>query len=203
MSVDLRRFQLLTIAIGFFVVACLVANSCTAQENGPSIVKMEPPHWWNQGTEREFVLVLMGENLANCHVSAVEEGLKILSSHRRSNPKFLFVRIQVEPDCAPGNKTLTIQNPEGGSREFLFPILDGQTRPEGGHGVESGSTMYLIMPDRFANGDESNDCFDGLLEDDVDREKIDAAKKQNWLQRSASIPPRKSLLKFGNTLQIF
>ncbi len=146
--------------MGFFFIGSLAPHFCQAQSIGPDVVKMEPPHWWNQGTEREFILILNGENLATCNVATMDPGLAVLSNERRSNPNFLFVRLRVESGCTPGDKALTIKNEQGVSRDIVYPIHDGRRRPPCGQGLESGATMYLIMPDRFANGDSSNDRVD-------------------------------------------
>ena len=174
MPVSLRRLELLTIAIGFFIVGSLTPHLGRAQSESLNVVKMEPPHWWNEGTEMAFVLVLHGENLADCKVSTQAQGLRVLSNERRSNPDFLFVRIGIESGCLPGDKTLVLIDDSGQQRDIVYPIRDGRMRPVCGQGVESGSTMYLIMPDRFANGDRENDLGNGLLETEVDRETVDA-----------------------------
>ena len=167
-----RAFQLLTLVLGWAFCGLLLPFSSHAQRGAPVVDKMEPPHWWNGGTEREFVLVLNGAGLADCTVSTEEPKLTVLANERRDHPDYLFVRLRVETGCEAGTKTLDLTNRKGKSRTLSCPIHDAQDRPVGGLGVESGSTMYLIMPDRFANGDPSNDTVMGLREQGVDRSEI-------------------------------
>ena len=164
--------HLLTMVLGWMLVGMFMPHTSMAQRKGTVVDKMEPPHWWNGGTEREFVLVLHGRGLAECSVSTEEARLRVLDQERRSHPDYLFVRMRVEPGCSAGNKALLLTHPKGRTSPLSFPILDAHDRPVGGLGVESGSTMYLIMPDRFANGDEHNDTVKGLREEGVDRSEI-------------------------------
>ncbi|MGB0170677.1 MAG: alpha-amylase family glycosyl hydrolase [Flavobacteriales bacterium] len=167
-----RPLQLLTLVLGWAFCGALLPFSGHAQRGVPVVDKMEPPHWWNDGTEREFVLVLNGTGLADCTVSTEEPGLTVLANERRAHPDYLFVRLRIETGCDAGAKALDLTNRKGKTRTLSYPIHDAQDRPVGGLGVESGSTMYLIMPDRFANGDPSNDTAEGLREQGVDRSEI-------------------------------
>ena len=71
-----------------------------------------------------------------------------------------------------GGQGPSLTNRKGKTRTLSFPILNALSRPAGGQGVESGSTLYLIMPDRFANGDPSNDTVKGLREQGIDRSEM-------------------------------
>ena len=166
------RLHLFTAILGLLVFGPFTPQCGMAQRGRPVVDKMEPPHWWNGGTEREFVLILHGPELAQCTLSTEEPRLSVLANERREHDDYLFVRMRVEPGCTDGIKSLSLTNEKGRSTPLSFPILDARIRPVGGQGVESGSTMYLIMPDRFANGDPSNDTVEGLRERGVDRSEM-------------------------------
>ena len=147
------RLHLLTAILGLLVFGLSAPSMGMEKSKGPAVDKMEPPHWWNGGTEREFVLVLYGPKLSDCTVSTEEPRLTVLANERREHEDFLFVRIRVEPGCMDGIKSLTLTDAKDRATPLSFPIHDARLRPVGGQGIESGSTLYLIMPDRFANGD--------------------------------------------------
>jgi len=165
-------WRMTTPVLGLLVSVLSPTIDGLAQGTVPEVERMEPPHWWNGGTEREFVLVLHGDGMGSCSVSTEEQWLRVMGNERRTHPDYLFVRLRIEPGCEAGDKQLVLANPDGGTRFLSFPIHDALERPEGGQGVDPGSTLYLIMPDRFANGDESNDSVEGLREVGVDRTEM-------------------------------
>ena len=166
------RLHLLTAVLGLLFFSLSAPSMGMEKSKGPAVDKMEPPHWWNGGTEREFVLVLYGPKLSDCTVSTEEPRLTVLANERREHEDFLFVRMRVEPGCTEGIKSLTLTDAKDRATPLSFPIHDARLRPVGGQGIESGSTLYLIMPDRFANGDPSNDTVEGLREQGVDRSEM-------------------------------
>ena len=97
--------HLLTAILGCTRLQAIVALFMGMEKSkGPAVDKMEPPHWWNGGTEREFVLVLYGPKLADCNVSTEEPRLTVLANERREHPDYLFVRLRVETGCEAGAK---------------------------------------------------------------------------------------------------
>lgn len=136
------------------------------------LMRIEPPHWWNGGTEDHFVLVLHGPGLADCTVSVPGPGLSLVGQERRQHPDYLFVRLRTSSGCAVGLHDIAIRDALGNRHVLSYPLLDSTKCPAGAGGVESGSTMYLIMPDRFANGDTGNDTVEGLREQGVNRDEI-------------------------------
>lgn len=165
-------FQLLTPWVGFWAAILCQAAPAAAQRPSSPVLHMEPPHWWNGGTESAFTLVLHGKGLADHDVSSESNSLQVDSVMRRSNADYLFVKLAVERGCPAGEHRLRLHAPDGASTLLSFPIHDSALRPVGGQGVESGSTLYLIMPDRFANGDPSNDQVTGLREQGMDRSEM-------------------------------
>lgn len=152
--------------------APLLFDAAPSVSRGPAIDRIEPPHWWNGGTEQQFVLVLHGSGLAECNASVRGAGLRVIGVERRENEDFLFLRLEVMPGCISGTHDIIIEDANGQTNVLPYPIHEGSKRPIGALGVESGSTMYLIMPDRFANGNPENDSVDGLREQGVDREEM-------------------------------
>lgn len=166
------QIQLWAIALGCLLAMGIVPLAAKGQRTAPVVEKMEPPHWWNGGTEREFVLVLHGPGLSTCTASTEDSGWRVMGQERREHDDFLFVRLRIEQPCEAGLKSLSLVNARGKSTTLSYPIKEAHERPVGGRGLASGSTMYLIMPDRYANGDPSNDSVDGLREQGIDRSEM-------------------------------
>ena len=166
------RFLLFALKLGLIAAALMPCAMGQAQQGRPAVEQMEPPHWWNAGTENTFALVLHGPKLSACTLTSTSEGLVVDSVERRSHDDYLFAHLRITPGCTPGEHVLILQSPRNKTTRIPYPIHEATERPQGGLGVASGSTLYLIMPDRFANGDPSNDSVKGLREQRVDRSEM-------------------------------
>ena len=172
MRISSRPFHFYTTAVGMTGVLLMLAFQGLAQKESLSIHRMEPPHWWESGIESEFVLTLFGPGLSHCAATSGSPDLSIVQVERREHPDFLFLRLKVQPGCLPGDLPLKIASPSGSDTTIFYAIRDGHAGPQGGKGVSSGSTMYLIMPDRFVNGDPQNDSDPQLKEVGIDRSEM-------------------------------
>lgn len=149
----LRRTSLFC-AILFSAAACLEAQE-PASPNAPVIKKVEPPNWWI-GLTQDVLVLLSGKNLqathANCNLA------EVLVSRTMSSGKgdYLFVWLKLKPELKSGTAVCRITTPNG-QTSFEFPIAARKQILGRNQGLSLDDVMYLIMPDRFANGDPSND----------------------------------------------
>jgi glycosidase len=128
----------------------------TATGSGAPVVrKIEPPNWWANYTP-ELTLLLTGENLHGAQVESSTKGLTTLSADASSNGHYLFVHLQLNSDLLPGTATLRLITSTGATtiQLQLLARADSHGRFEG---ISRDDVIYLIMPDRFADGDPSND----------------------------------------------
>ena len=121
---------------------------------GPVIRKIEPPNWWANYTS-DLTLLLSGDNLTGARVKSTTKGVTPLHAEPSANGHYLFVHLQISSG-APA-KTVSLQlTTRAGSTTVQLPLL---TRADPlGHfvGFSRDDVIYLIMPDRFADGDPSN-----------------------------------------------
>ena len=111
-----------------------------------------------------------GEGIGAYDAVSVEggRGLKVKAVHKADSPNYLFVDMEVKKKAKPGTYTLVFKGPSG---ELRYPYLIEQRTP-GSASRGSFTTedlIYLIVPDRFANGDPSNDSTPDTIEE-VNRE---------------------------------
>ncbi len=117
--------------------------------------KVDPPNWWPGNTINPVRLLIRGTNLAG---ATVEPPRGIQAANVRVNERgtYLFVDLMIDRKASPGVYPLQIRTPEG-SAQAPFR-LDAPLAPQGRfQGFSSDDVVYLIMPDRFADGDPSND----------------------------------------------
>jgi neopullulanase len=121
----------------------------------PVVRKIEPPNWW-VNYKPELTLLLSGENLNGARVESPTNVIIPLGGQASANGHYLFVHLQLASDLPAQTVPLRLTT-SAGSTTVLLPLL---ARADG-HGRFGGfsrdDVIYLIMPDRFADGDLSND----------------------------------------------
>lgn len=124
------------------------------------IKRAEPPSWW-LGMETELQIMFYGEGIADCTVYA--DGLMITGVHKADSPNYLFVDVEIPPDAAAGNYTFSFVSTKG-TLTYSYNIAERIQNSATRKGFDSSDLVYLLMPDRFANGDASNDSTDDTAE---------------------------------------
>lgn len=125
------------------------------------VERMEPPFWWSDMQHSELEILFYGKNIAKHQVSSAL--LKIKEIKRTNNPNYLFVTIETK-NIKPGNYTLDflINNQKQFSK--VYELKQRETGSALREGFNPSDAIYLIMPDRFANGNPDNDNTDDTLE---------------------------------------
>lgn len=142
-----------------FLAVILSAGKIHALE----IAQVEPPSWW-VGMKLPLQLLINGEDISSYDVSIKGgEGVKITGVHKAESPNYLFVDVEIPADAKPGTYDLVFTK-DGKSFEYPYKI---EARRENSSDRESFTTadlIYLIMTDRFANGNPDNDSTDDTAE---------------------------------------
>jgi glycosidase len=114
--------------------------------------------------EPEVQLMVYGPDIATARVQLDDyPGVTLTHVTEVVNPNYAFVTLRIGDDAAPGTLTLRFTHPEGSfTRPFELRARD--TTRSYAQGFSSEDVIYLMMPDRFANGDPTNDSFDDMLE---------------------------------------
>ena len=147
------------------LTSILLLASCAGQTFEPSsvadadksqVTRVEPLSWW-VGMKTPLQLLVQGENISEYAVSIEGgKGVKVTGVHKADSPNFLFVDVKIADNASPGTYYIVFAR-DGQSFKYPYEIA---AREEGSAQRTSFTTadmIYLIMPDRFANGDTSND----------------------------------------------
>ena len=149
------------------IIACLLTISA-APGGTQEIERIEPPSWWTGFEHRELQLMLHGNNISLLTPDIDHAGVSISRVVRVENPNYLFVYMDIGPDAEPG--TFEIIFSEGNyTITRSYELRPRNSGPNHARGFTSADAIYLIMPDRFANGDPNNDEF-YFLDDKLDRD---------------------------------
>jgi glycosidase len=132
-----------------YFLAALVATLDAA----PTVTKIDPPFWWAGYSINPVRLLIRGTGLAGATVKATTKGVELGEPRVNANGTYLFVDATIK---RAGSYPLKITTSEG-SATATFEALTPLAREGRFQGFSQDDLIYLIMPDRFANGDSSND----------------------------------------------
>ena len=131
------------------------------------IKKVAPSFWWAGMKNPELQILLYGEELALSDVSVFGEGIYLKETVRQDNPNYLLLYFDLSEAKAQTFQILL----KNGKKKLQIPyeLKSRVRRGEDVKGFTSEDVLYLIMPDRFANGCPENDVIDGMREKTVNR----------------------------------
>jgi glycosidase len=131
----------------------IVSVAAYGQVAAPVANRVEPPNWWIG--LHDPMLLITGNNLAGATVSTHTNGVKIDRVEQDNAGNHLFVWLKISPNAHSGNVPFNIRTAQG-ETELDFAL---RARSHGAdiQGFSPDDVIYLIMPDRFADGDTSND----------------------------------------------
>jgi len=160
-----------------FAFSCLfTAAFCIAQSN--DAYKFYPTNWWTGMKMNKIQLMVHGDKVAD-HFPMIKmgpkgvqlaKGVALTGIERVENPNYIFLDIAIDATAKPG--------------KFTFPFvkdlnLEYELKPrrknlgkDYAQGVTAKDFVYLIMPDRFSNGDESNDRVAGMRDQSLRRDTV-------------------------------
>ena len=120
------------------------------------LTRIEPPCWW-VGMETPLQLLVQGEGIGGWDVRIEgPAGVSVAGTHKAESPNYLFVDVKVAKDAQPGTRRLVFsKGPETFRVSYELAAREPGSAQRGSFGT--ADAVYLIMPDRFVNGDPTND----------------------------------------------
>ena len=131
------------------------------------IKKVAPYFWWAGMKNPELQILLYGEELALSDVSVSGEGIYLKETVRQDNPNYLLLYFDLSEAKAQTFQILLKSGKK--ERRISYELKARGRKGEEVKGFTSEDVLYLIMPDRFANGCPENDVIDGMREKTVNR----------------------------------
>ncbi|MBO4634122.1 MAG: cyclomaltodextrinase N-terminal domain-containing protein [Bacteroidales bacterium] len=146
------------IAAALLAVACASAgvDPASVEDAAGQVSRVEPLSWW-VGMKTDLQLMVQGPEISTYDVSVSGPGVKVTGVHPADSPNYLFVDVEVGPAAKPGTCYLIFSRDGVPAFKYAYQL---QERREGSAARTSFSTsdlIYLVMPDRFADGDPTNE----------------------------------------------
>ena len=150
---------------GFYImILTLMAYSATAQ-----IERVEPPNWWVGFKDSSLQLLVKGNGISSYVPTLDYPGVRMEKVHRADSPNYLFIDLRIDPSAEPGTFLITFTAKGKKKIRHEYELRKRERPSDEFIGFDSSDVIYLITPDRFANGDPANDIMPGLRETRIDR----------------------------------
>jgi glycosidase len=147
--------------LGFLLLLLIFVNTIFAQGK---ISRVEPVNWWVGMNNPELQLLVYGENIAETQPEISYKGVNIESTVRVKNPNYLFLYLTIDKNTRPGTFDISFKIKDKLITTYNYELKQREEGSANREGFNTSDVMYLITPDRFINGDPSNDNVKGMLE---------------------------------------
>lgn len=145
------------------VQSLLLASVLAFAQVAAAQVKVEPANWWVGMKNPQVQLMLHDKDIAAKQPKVDAKGVEIKDVVRTDNPNYLFLTLSIGKKAKPGFIDIELVGDVGSSR-VAYELKERRPNSQFRTGFCSDDAVYLLMPDRFANGDSTNDTVDGMAE---------------------------------------
>ena len=150
----------------YLLIFLLFSTTSFAQTN---IQHVEPLNWWVGMRDQNLQLMIHGNGIGETTPVIRYPGVSLLKTHKADSKNYLFLDLRITKSAKPG--TVKIDFTQNGKvvDTYNYTLLARQPNAAQVKGFTAADVVYLITPDRFANGDPSNDVVAGMKENKVNR----------------------------------
>ncbi len=139
------------------------------QLQAQNIDRIEPPYWWTEMNHNQLELMVYGENIAEFKPTIVDGKIKLVGVKRTKNKNYLFLNLDLSKANSGHFEIIFTNENTKNDVSIKYELKKRRAGSKMRAGFDSSDVIYLITPDRFANGDSSNDSIYGLKEQGIDR----------------------------------
>lgn len=143
------------------LLLCLLLSALLPLQ-AATISRVEPANWWVGMQHSEIELLLYGRDIAALQARTTHPGVRVTGVQALENPNYLFVTVDIADDATPG--ALDIELLDGATVAARHTWRIDAREPAPPRGFDGSDAIYLVTPDRFANGDPGNDSVAEMRE---------------------------------------
>lgn len=138
-----------------FSILLFLMNIVSAQNN--SNLRIEPPNWWVGMKNPNLQLLVHAKDIAQCNVSISYSGINIEQVIKVESPNYLFLNLQIAPETKAGTFNIDFTKGKKVIASYHYELKQRNQGSANRKSFTNADAIYLIMPDRFCNGDTAND----------------------------------------------
>ena len=148
----------------------LITSSAVAQM--PALERIEPANWWVGMKNTKLQLIVHGNQIAARNVTINYPGVTLLKTNKVENANYLFLDLEISATTQPGIFPIRFEKKGAKAIVSNYELRARNVKQVKAQGVNTKDLVYLIMPDRFANGDKTNDIVKGMTETTLNRDSM-------------------------------
>lgn len=133
--------------------------------------RIEPMFWFTGMKETKLQLLVHGDDIALTGVRLSYPGVTLVKVNKVENPNYLFLDLEISATAKPGKFPINFSQ-NGKKLTYNYELRKRDKSSIRHQGVTNKDFIYLIMPDRFANGDMRNDVIEGMQETALNRDSM-------------------------------
>jgi neopullulanase len=138
--------------------------SAAASARDFAIDHLEPASWWVGMKHSRVELMVHGDAITTLKPQLAWPGVRVSEVQRVANPNYLFVTLEIADSAKPGTFDIEFSDGDRVAARHLFNLNRREPGSAIRKGFDASDAIYLIVPDRFANGHPGNDSIATLQE---------------------------------------
>ncbi|MCU0467091.1 MAG: glycoside hydrolase family 13 protein [Arcicella sp.] len=157
------------------IIKATVAVLFILIHNPVSCQHIEPLNWWVGMKNPSLQLMVHQEGIGETEPSIDYQGVRIKKVNKADSKNYLFIDLEIAANTKVGTFKISFKKDGKMIHNFQYSLLPRKQESPQFKGFNSADVIYLIVPDRFANGNYNNDVVAGMLENKIDR-KFEGAR---------------------------
>lgn len=159
------------IFIGFillFSISCNTKKQDLKSNNNIQLIdlieRVEPPNWWVGMKTNDLQILVYGNSINDLIPKISNSNIELTSFNKVQNENYLFLNISISENAKPDEVEIDFYKNNVLVDRYIFSLHEREKNASNVEGFDSSDVMYLITPDRFANGDSKNDDIKSMYE---------------------------------------
>jgi glycosidase len=149
----MRKLYLFLISIAFSITTFAL-----------NVDHVEPLFWWVGMKNPNVQLMVHGLDITSAEISLNYPGVKIKSISRQGNPNYVFIDLSISTEAKAGTFPIQFRKSKKEVFSYSYELKNRELNSANRKGFDGSDVIYLITPDRFANGNPANDAVTGMKE---------------------------------------
>lgn len=167
MKIDMKKIIFIGLII-LFSISCNTEKQDLKSYDNIQLIdlieRVEPPNWWVGMKTKNLQILVYGNSINDLIPKISNSNIELTSFDKVKNENYLFLNISISENAKPDEVEIDFYKNNVVVDRYIFSLLNREKNASNVEGFNSSDVMYLITPDRFANGDSTNDDIKSMFE---------------------------------------
>ena len=170
MKISIKHInRMLKTSITLLYLLSFIGTYASDKKYPPLVERTDPPFWFAGMSNSQLQILFKVQGIEECKISLNSENATIERVFPAPNKGYLFVDLSIKPNAQAGFLSFEIVHPKKGKSIYSYELKKKNYQKRG---IDPNDLIYVLFPDRFANGDTTNDHISGVYEKDIDRKAL-------------------------------